>query len=82
MLIFGVMFGNFLLAGGMEISPIGFSAGMACAVVSSMAFIRCPRRCYIAKLLTFLFLWPVLLFAVEIVIVVVGRWIDPSFAHC
>jgi hypothetical protein len=82
MLIFGVTFANLDRAGGMEIGCVGFSIGMACAVVSIICFIRCPRRSYIPKLATFLALWPVLYFAVEIVVVIVGRWIDPSFGHC
>jgi hypothetical protein len=82
LLVFAVLFPNMELAGGIEVGPISFSLGVACTVVSSLCFIKCPRRCYTSKLLTFLFLLPVLHFAVQIGIVVVGRLFDPSFGHC
>ena len=79
MLVFAVLFPNVDVAGGIRIGPIGFSVGMACAVVSSICFFKCPRRCYTSKLLTFLFLWPVLYFAVRIVVGVGGQWL--AFHH-
>ena len=68
----------FVRAGRMMVSPIEFILGIAFAAVCIVSFIRCPRRFFIAKSLAFLFLLPVLPIAVEMVVKVVGRCIDPS----
>jgi hypothetical protein len=55
---------------------------IAFGAVSSVSFMRCPRYCLIAKLVTFLCLILALFCAVQIVVVVIGRCIDPRFGHC
>ena len=81
MLIFAVLFATWERSGGMADSVLGFSIGMAFAITSSASFVRCPRRCFVAKSLTFLCLIPVLMFAVHMAVIVVGRWFLPGFTH-
>ena len=73
---------NFQKAGGMDITLLGLGLGIAGVMISIVGFCWCPRRCLLAKLLTFFCLLPVLNCAVEIGFVIVGRWFDPSFGHC
>jgi hypothetical protein len=37
---------------------VAVALGISCAVACSVAFILCPRRCWLPKFLTFLLLWP------------------------
>lgn len=55
---------------------------VACAMIASLCFIKCPRRSYVAKFLTFMFLLPSLGFAVDVVTLAIGRCFDSGFGHC
>jgi hypothetical protein len=58
-LVVGLLMPNFVRAGG-EVSMLGVVLGAAGSFVCSVAFIRCPRRCVVPKLLIFVLLWPAL----------------------
>lgn len=73
-MIFGhlrIEFGILVLAGG-RITLSGVAIGITCSVVCGVAFVRCPRRCVLPKLLTFVFLWPGLLLGLAVVLHLFG----------
>jgi len=69
-------------AGGSEVTAVGLLTNLACAVISSLCFTKCPRRSYLSKFLTFILLWPSLRFAVDVVTLAIGRCFDPGFGLC
>jgi len=62
---------SFVWAGG-KIEPPGIAIMLAVSVVSAVAFVRCPRRCVLPKLITFVLLWPGLFLALSVFIHVFG----------
>jgi hypothetical protein len=81
-LMYGLGVPNMARAGGMEVSRVGFILLLAGAVLCAVAFCKCPRDCIVEKSVTFLCLFPVLHTTVKIILLVIGRWFDPSFGHC
>jgi len=69
-------------AGGSPVTVGGFLTSLASAVIGSLCFIKCPRRSYVSKFLTLIFLWPTLRFGVHVVTLAIGRFFGLEFGHC
>jgi len=80
--VIAVALPNFTKAGGLEITPGLLLLTIACTVVTVGGFLWCPWRNYVAKLLTVVFMLAALKFSMDVAIIIVGRWLDPGFAHC